>query len=57
MQVVVELIVYAFGQSTANAVHFRQIVDTGTEHTLKTAELTQQFPPPFWTESGDALER
>jgi hypothetical protein len=52
-----EIIVYGFGQGSANAAYFYQIIDTCGNDTLEPTELAQKLAALFRTKAGNALER
>src|SRR5690606_7636218 len=56
LPVEVQVVIDALREVAADAVNLRKIADAGTADTLQATELTQQFPSPLGTESGNAFE-
>jgi hypothetical protein len=51
-----QVIVYRFGQRSADSVHFDQVVNPGPDNSLQTTKLAQQFAALFGTQAGNLFE-
>ena len=53
---VVQIIVYVFRQLAADPANPDQVIDARVDDALQTAELSQQLPAPFGSETGNVFE-
>jgi hypothetical protein len=51
-----QVIVYRFGQRSADSVHFDKVINPGPDNSLQTAKLAQQLAALLGTQTGYLFE-